>query len=193
MKKKECWEGIFCILGLFLIVPQLLDFILSIFISEEYLNILSRIITMVIIFLYLNFKYKNSDTFIDKIAGFSNTKLKSIIILFIIGIFVILTNDINISKEIPYIVGGIFIAPFIEEIMFRGYIQYLVTECYGDVDGILFTSLIFTFMHSQYYGNMAAIIGVFLCSLFLCYLKYKYKNIIYPSIIHMLNNFIALI
>lgn len=193
MKKFECWEKIFGIVGLFLVLPLFLNTILIQFIPHIYCSIISNVISFIIIILFLHFKYKDSDIFYNKIVGLKNINSGQLIILFIILLICIFLNKENPNENISYIITGIFISPFVEELIFRGYIQYLLSKVYNIQITIFFTSLLFVLLHFNYLNNIYIMSSVFIFSLFLGYLKYKYKNIIYPSIIHMINNYTALI
>ena len=52
---------------------------------------------------------------------------------------------------------AILIAPMIEEILFRGFLQNLLSNKLGNILGILVTALLFTSAHVQYYGSASKI------------------------------------
>ncbi|WP_026038444.1 CPBP family intramembrane glutamic endopeptidase [Clostridium arbusti] len=85
-----------------------------------------------------------------------------------------------------------------EEIIFRGYVQYRLTEWLGDKKGLISLALIFSFSHifqRILLGNMNAInifvslIGILPGALFMGYLFLKCKNIASTTIFHTFYDF----
>lgn len=86
---------------------------------------------------------------------------------------------------------AIFIAPIIEEIFFRGFMQPALIKMLGAFPGILITALVFGISHSQYLEYNAALVAVTTIGLILGITKY-YTNSIMPGIFaHLLNNLLA--
>lgn len=79
----------------------------------------------------------------------------------------------------------ILVAPFIEEILFRGYFQKVLEDSWQDVTkAILVTSLFFALVHLNPYW----IVQIYLLGLVLSYLSWR-TNSIWPGLIlHGLNN-----
>lgn len=110
----------------------------------------------------------------------------------------------NVSKQNPYIAMpedkikaiiflAIFIAPIIEEIFFRGFMQPALVKTLGAFPGIAITALIFGISHTQYLEYNAAIVIVTTIGLILGITKY-YTNSIMPGIFaHLFNNLLAAI
>ncbi len=88
---------------------------------------------------------------------------------------------------------AIFIAPIIEEIFFRGFMQPALVKTVGAFPGILITALIFGVSHTQYLEYNIALISVTTIGIILGVTKY-YSNSVMPGIFaHLLNNLIAAI
>jgi len=88
---------------------------------------------------------------------------------------------------------AIFIAPIIEEIFFRGFMQPALVKTLGAFPGIVITALIFGVSHTQYLEYNAAIVAVTTIGLILGITKY-YTGSVMPGIFaHLLNNLLAAI
>ena len=84
----------------------------------------------------------------------------------------------------------VILAPLGEEIIFRGFLQQILEKQWKDTtQAVLFTALIFSFIHmNPYWFFQIYILGVFLG-----FLAWKTNSIVAPLILHGLNNFIALL
>jgi membrane protease YdiL (CAAX protease family) len=81
----------------------------------------------------------------------------------------------------------VVIPPFIEEIVFRGFIFPALTKSWGVIGGAIITSLLFAVAHWQLNISLYTLI----LSLLLCMLYYKLRSL-WPGIfIHMINNYLA--
>ncbi|HSX14366.1 MAG TPA: CPBP family intramembrane glutamic endopeptidase [Candidatus Saccharimonadales bacterium] len=81
----------------------------------------------------------------------------------------------------------VVIPPFIEEIIFRGFIFPALTKRWGIILGAIITSLLFAIAHWQLNVGVYTLI----LSLILCMMYYKLRSI-WPGIfLHMINNYIA--
>lgn len=88
---------------------------------------------------------------------------------------------------------AVFIAPIIEEIFFRGFMQPALIKAMGAFPGIVITALIFGVSHTQYLEYNAALVAVTTIGLILGVTKY-YTNSVIPGIFaHLLNNLLAAI
>jgi uncharacterized protein len=86
------------------------------------------------------------------------------------------------------LVAGAVIAPFVEEIIFRGFIFAGFKARYGWVKAAVLSSGLFAIIHFQ----PLAIIGIFLMGMIFAFL-YHYSGSIWPAIImHMSTNLLAL-
>lgn len=110
----------------------------------------------------------------------------------------------GISKENPYtampedkikaiIFLAIFIAPLIEEIFFRGFMQPALVKNLGAFPGIVITALIFGFSHLQYLEYNAALVAVTAIGLILGITKYYTGSIVPGIFAHLFNNMLAAI
>ncbi|MBS8121909.1 CPBP family intramembrane glutamic endopeptidase [Candidatus Vampirococcus lugosii] len=99
-------------------------------------------------------------------------------------------GQISINNWYEHLIMFLMIAilvPLIEEIVYRGYIQKMLTEGYGKYIGIFFSAFIFTFIHFEFsvFGNL------FILALILAYIYNKTKSLIYTFAFHFLVNGIA--
>ena len=81
----------------------------------------------------------------------------------------------------------VIIAPFFEELLFRGYLFGAIRHRSGFVVSTLLTSLTFAIMHGQF--NVG--VDVFILSLFLCYLREKFDSIWPGMLVHAFKNGLA--
>jgi len=110
----------------------------------------------------------------------------------------------GVSKQNPYmfmpqdkikaiIFLAIFIAPIVEEIFFRGFMQPALIKTLGAFPGIVITALIFGMSHTQYFEYNAALVAVTTIGLILGITKY-YTGSVMPGIFaHLFNNLLAAI
>jgi membrane protease YdiL (CAAX protease family) len=82
-------------------------------------------------------------------------------------------------------IAASFIAPIIEEIMFRGVILGRLKKRWKTVPAIIVSSLIFALLHYQ-----VAFFGAFFFGVIMCLLYLKTGNILINICIHFINNFI---
>jgi membrane protease YdiL (CAAX protease family) len=86
---------------------------------------------------------------------------------------------------------AVCVAPIVEEIFFRGFMQPALVKTIGASPGILLTALIFGFSHTQYLEYNAALVAVTTIGLILGITKY-YTNSVVPGIFaHLFNNLLA--
>lgn len=84
---------------------------------------------------------------------------------------------------------GVLVAPFVEEIFFRGFVFAGFREAYGWKKSLLYSSIIFSVSHLQF----AALIPTFVLSVVLTYL-YQHSKSLWPGIIlHFIVNSFGLI
>lgn len=88
---------------------------------------------------------------------------------------------------------AIFIAPIIEEIFFRGFMQPALVKTIGAFPGIVITALIFGISHTQYIGYNAALVAVTTIGLILGVTKYYTNSVIPGMFAHLINNLLAAI
>jgi membrane protease YdiL (CAAX protease family) len=96
-------------------------------------------------------------------------------------------ESIEAAILIPLLI--VFLAPIVEEILFRGFLQKFLEEAWRDITrAVLVTSLFFALIHFNPYW----IIQIYLLGLMLGYLAWYTGSIIPPIILHILNNAYAL-
>jgi len=88
---------------------------------------------------------------------------------------------------------AIFIAPVIEEIFFRGFMQPALVKTLGAFPGIVITALIFGVSHSQYLDYSVALVAVTTIGLVLGITKYYTGSIVPGIFAHLFNNMLAAI
>ena len=77
-----------------------------------------------------------------------------------------------------------------EEIIFRGFLQQVLEKQWKDITrAILFTALIFSFIHMNPYW----FVQIYFLGVILGFLAWRTKSIIAPLILHSLNNSMALL
>lgn len=76
-----------------------------------------------------------------------------------------------------------------EEIFFRGLIQNSLSKKYGDIKALVIASIMFALVHI----TPSAIFPIFLLSLMLGFVFIKTMNLIYPIILHFMNNLICVL
>lgn len=82
------------------------------------------------------------------------------------------------------VIGVCILAPIFEEIIFRGLgYSRLVQSRLGVTGTIIVTSLIFTFIHTQY--DFIIILALLPFAVLLGYVRYKTGNLIYCIVLHM--------
>lgn len=88
------------------------------------------------------------------------------------------------------VIAVVILAPLGEEIVFRGFLQRILEKQWRDpTRAVLFTALIFAFIHMNPYWFFQ----IYILGIFLGFLALKTNSIIAPIILHGLNNFIALL
>jgi len=110
----------------------------------------------------------------------------------LIGEFSSIFNLPNIVKwhemsKFDIIVGGIILAPIMEELLFRGLILEGLLRTYSPEKAIVFSSIIFGVIHF----NPAQILSATLMGIFLGWLYYRSKSLAPSIIVHFANNFLA--
>ena len=192
-----------------LAVGMILSIILSLAFSfNEVLGISTTQFSLLVTFV---FGYKLSNVKLKDQISFKKVNFISIIsyLTIFISIFIfgnLATNLITVgtnadTSTVEYIIDfireykllSIFIVALlpavIEEIVFRGVIQYNFNKKYNIVFSILVSSLLFGIAHM----NLFQFIFTFILGIFLGYVYYDSKNIIVPILFHFTNNLLAVI
>lgn len=88
------------------------------------------------------------------------------------------------------IFSGVLMAPILEEILFRGYIQQDLSIRYGKFYSVIISALVFGLIHFSFVQSFSA----FISGLVIGLIFYVSKNsIITVILIHLLNNFVSLL
>ena len=98
-------------------------------------------------------------------------------------------KNASLLEFVLLLLAGAVLAPFVEEMFFRGYIFKGVTVQKGLVQGYLSSALIFAAAH----GNVQAALPIFVIGLILAYVFRHTESVIPTMIGHAINNGIAFI
>ena len=175
------------------------------------LQILLSFSALIVIYLIVTKKY---DISFARAFGLSFENLRPSLNtgIFVTAIIIITTTFISmvfyfftgIEPRNPYIemteqklkwltILAIFLAPIVEEIFFRGFMQPAISKLTGPFLGIIITALIFGASHTQYIDYSAAIFSVTAIGLILGITKY-YTGSVMPGIFaHLFNNVLAIL
>lgn len=98
----------------------------------------------------------------------------------------LLTTPLSI---LVFSVFGIVFAPFLEELIFRGFVFTALVDTAGPTAGILVTAILFAALHAiQLWGNWAAIAVIFLVGLVLTLVRYRTDSVVSSIIMHTAYN-----
>ncbi len=123
------------------------------------------------------------------IRGFALFPLTYLALLLVTLIFPLDTEDtINIDWNVFVVITALFLAPFGEEMMFRGYIQDFLKSRMRTELAIILSSIIFSLFHP-----FKIFPQVFVLAVILGTVKEHYNSLIPSVVIHSLNNFLALV
>ena len=100
---------------------------------------------------------------------------------------------VGLSSEKLKIIStlAVFVAPAVEEIFFRGYMQPAMIKSFGPFGGIMITSIIFGLSHSQYMNYSVALVAVTVIGIVLGVTRYYTKSIMPGIFAHFFNNLFA--
>jgi len=163
----------------------------NIFNSEDYIykyTVIGMVISTIPIVIYLYNKYKIKE---------SKIKLNKLLLMVPLGLSISLfynmltikfqmsaTIDLNIILLVLYLV---IFAPLFEEFVFRYIALRKARENFSDKKAIILVSIVFALMHS----GILNIIYAFLIGVVLSYVYIKYKNIVYPLVLHISANLMS--
>lgn len=86
---------------------------------------------------------------------------------------------------------AVFIAPIVEEIFFRGFMQPALVKTIGAFPGIVMTAIIFGLSHTQYFDYGVALVSVTTIGLILGITKYYTNSVVPGMFAHLFNNLLA--
>lgn len=87
-----------------------------------------------------------------------------------------------------FIFVAIIIAPFCEEVCFRGYLYPAINRRWGMNKSIFITSIVFASVHFNYWDHFPALIQILFLSLAITYLRAVTKSTLVAVIFHFLYN-----
>lgn len=197
------------ILSLIIIILQLIISIIYLLIIKKYfinvsqkesffLQLIIYLLQLFPVFTIILFRKEN----ISSLGITKNNLFKSIIIGIIIGItyFILVNSVFKVNKVMDIISAdsfnsfiSFFIVGFVEEVIFRGYLQTRLIYWLGTIKGYLLTSVIFSFFHIpnrlilgnlNFNSALISCIELILPSLLFGYIMLKTKNIFASSVFH---------
>ena len=101
-------------------------------------------------------------------------------------VFVPLVTPNAVIKNFLTVVLILLLAPVVEEIIFRGFLFGRWHAKYGATTAILGSSVLFSLLHMD-------ILGTFIFSIFLCFIRVKYNSLLAPMLVHLGNNVVAVV
>lgn len=165
--------------------------------------------TLGIVYLIITKKYKTS---FNEALGLSLKNIRTSLSLGIIitASIIITTSFISLifsefaaaPEQNPYMemsqerlklitILAIFIAPIVEEIFFRGFMQPAISKLTGPFLGIVITALIFAVSHTQYLEYSTALYSVTAIGIILGVTRYKTGSVMPGIFAHFFNNLLA--
>lgn len=88
----------------------------------------------------------------------------------------------------------LFIAPFVEEIIFRGFLYPAFNKHVGVIPSIIFTSLLFTLAHyPQIKGEYTFMLALFVLSVIITYARARTGSTFFAVIMHFIYNAVCVV
>lgn len=196
-----------------IIIPSLIvDFNLTYSDNYNFLSLCSNITMFIfLLFMFRTSKDKVNELFKDflrkvKFAEVLNVVITQVSIslgsvLLLVGILYFINPDnlnfmlnsgsdnvTTFSKFILYFLLVAISAPLVEELLFRAIFFKRMSRYFSTVISMIFSSLIFGFLHIE-----LAVIGAIMFATSNCILYIKYKNILIPILTHFTNNLISIL
>lgn len=146
----------------------------------------------------MGFSFKKTSRHLTQgLLGFCYIITINFLIFSIINLALNGTLDFSTSNKqnenYSIIISAIAVAPWFEEILFRGYIQSFFTKFFKSKTSIFITSFLFMVFHMQYWENFYSLSAVFILSSVLGILRIKTKSVTPCIFAHFLNNLFAVI
>lgn len=216
-KTRYLFIKMLCILVLGIILIIVCSKVLKMHITDSYIEIISTVITIIWFLIVLKFIRENGISISSFIRKPLKSKFilevpVSLIVTYLGGIGFILiilslvnyinpamlsSINSNLSNKSPELdtmfmiiisfISSVIIAPIVEEFIFRGILMGRLYNKYGMGKSVLFSSIIFLFMHLTI-NPMLLLLGIS-CAI----LVYKYKSLIPSIALHACNNLIVFI
>ena len=167
--------------------------------ESVYVRLISNIAVIVIAGLYMCIVLQEKKPYTEIKHSFL---LKSAVVILTFSLASLFTSNFILLKisDMGYmsVTGGehmmlsycisVFIAPFAEEIIFRGYMYYYLRQ-FGNYKAIIISSLVFALYHGTVVHIYAATIG----GIIFCIIYYKTTKFTYSVLAHMLFNGLTVI
>lgn len=104
-----------------------------------------------------------------------------------------LIRDASGSQHLGFSLIVVFLAPVLEETLFRGYLFKALRYSWLGLHGtVIATSVFFTLMHALQY-NLLVMAQLFVLAMILGYARVQTGSLLMPIILHALNNLLAVI
>jgi len=100
--------------------------------------------------------------------------------------FFVITEDTGLTMVLGIIILVGVVGPFFEEVVFRGLMVERLGAKYGYSSAVIFSSILFGFLHIDFIG--ASLFGFAMCLIYL-----QTGSLLAPVLIHMLNNLMAIL
>jgi len=181
--------------------------IIDIVTGTYYLHFFDTVVTLFIVWFFLCFKYNRPlfEGLAIRMVNFGYLFLSiflGIFLAFAVSYIYYVSEPYFPVKETPLedfmsdpkgfvfvIVGSIYIAPFIEEIYYRGFLFPIIRRECGAVKGIVYTGLWFGLVHGYQVGGHLISIGcITFVGLVLTLLRHKTDSLIPPILAHLTYN-----
>lgn len=161
---------------------------------------------VILLFIYFTITLKYNSPFLKSIKWRSREPLRVapffplgiLLALAVMGISTLFPSpvDLPIEKLLkqPYAAFffallGIVVAPFVEELVFRGFIFPVMERWVGTIGGIVTTALLFTGVHvGQLWGSWSAIALIAIVGLTLSFIRAKTDSVFPSFIVHLAYN-----
>ena len=131
-------------------------------------------------------KIKISKVLIDLIVGYLVIFLVNVIQNSIISFFATDSVSLNMDMNAISFIQLCFLAPILEELIFRGCI-FKVLSKYNKVVAVLISATLFSLMHTNYYQ----LIPTFVMGIVFCLINEKNKSLLPSIFLHIINNVLA--
>lgn len=84
---------------------------------------------------------------------------------------------------------GVFIAPAMEELGFRGFLLPALNRWLGTIGGVILTSVVFALLHAEQIGKAwGAVAVLFGVSVVLCVVRLRWRSVAASTLVHMSYN-----
>lgn len=202
---RESWRVVGTII-LFSILFIPIKMIFETTLGKELTSLIYYVLTMGITFLIIHRKRINRQETSNYDFGIGSIKIALLLCFATIAIQIGITFPIISQIPMPDFIQKIFLddgsttgvysfitiviaAPILEELIFRGFILNGLLKSYSPLKAIIISSLLFGLVHLNPWQFIGASIGGILSG----WVYFKTNKITLPIIIHMTNNFLALL